>query len=87
MSWQDWVLGVGGFIFSVALIPSIISKDKPSAKTSLMTASILTVYLLVYISLNLWLACLSGALSAACWWILFFQKIIINEIVNTIGEK
>ena len=74
MIWQDLVLMVGGFIFSIALIPSIIGKGKPAKSSCLLTGAVLTIYCLVYATLNLWLAFISGTLTALCWWILLIQR-------------
>lgn len=79
-NWQDIVFGVGGFIFAMALIPSILHKaNKPAAATSLITAVLLTLYCACFLTLNLLLGFLSGLLSATAWWILFVQKIIMKE--------
>ena len=74
MIWQDIVLSIGGFLFSVALLPAIKAKEKPPRSSCLLTASILTVYCAVYASLSLWLAFFSGLLTAACWWTLLVQR-------------
>ena len=72
--WQDILLSVGGFVFFLALIPSIRSKNKPSKATCALTAFFLWLYCIVYISLGLWLALVSGILSATAWTILLFQR-------------
>jgi hypothetical protein len=77
--WQDYVFAVGSFIFSIALIPAIISKDKPPISTSLTTGIILAVFIFCYASLGLWLSACSGSLTAIAWFILFFQKIYQNK--------
>ena len=75
MMWQDWVLAIGGFAFSIALIPSIRSKiGKPTQSTCAMTAFFLWLYCLVYASFDMWLSLTAGILSALCWSILLFQK-------------
>jgi len=74
MIWQDLVFMVGGFIFAPALVVSIIKGTKMPATTSLPTAIVLTAYLVCYISLDFWLACISGTLTALCWYILFFRR-------------
>ena len=74
MIWQDLVLMLGGFGFSAALIPAVRAKEKPPLLTSCMTASILTSFALVYLTLGLWLAFIAGSITAGMWWTLFFQK-------------
>ena len=59
MIWQDIVLMIGGFGFSLALIPAVRSKDKPPRSSCLMTGSILGIFAITYATLGLWLAFLS----------------------------
>jgi hypothetical protein len=72
--WQDYVISVGSFFFIVALIPSIISKDKPSLLTSVTTALILFIFSMTYVSLSLWFAATTTAGTSICWSILAMQK-------------
>jgi len=65
---------IGGFIFAPSLVFTILGKEKPSIKTSLPTAIVLTVYLACYISMDFWLAFSSTVLTAACWFILAYQR-------------
>jgi hypothetical protein len=74
MIWQDWVFGIGGFLFSLALIPTIRAKEKPSIASSVMTGSILTAYLMCYATLGLWIGFASGVLTASAWFVLAIQK-------------
>jgi hypothetical protein len=74
MIWQDLVFMLGGFIFTVALIPSILSKDKPSIFTSLLTASILAIFCVCYAAMGFWLAFVSEVLGTIAWCILLIQK-------------
>lgn len=73
-SWQDVVLTIGNIVFFIALIPSIMSANKPSKWTSLMTASALTAFGITYFSLSLTYATIAVSLSAIGWWVLYFQK-------------
>lgn len=75
-TWQDLVLLIGNFIFFAALVPSIISSDKPSRWTSLPTAIVLTVFAFTYYSLGLNYGTFMVALSAIAWWVLFFQMML-----------
>lgn len=73
MIWQDMVLMIGGFAFYVALLPSVIGQNKPEKSTCLMTGSILSVFVVVYITLGLVWAATSTSLTAFLWFILFVQ--------------
>lgn len=75
MMWQDCIFAIGGILFSVALIPSIIKPDKPHYLTSLLTASILSVFACTYLSLHLTMGSISTGLTAFMWWILFAQQL------------
>ncbi len=76
-SWQDIILTIGNIIFLIALLPSILSVDKPSKWTSLITSVTLTIFTIVYFTLGLSYACIATGLSALGWWVLFFQKIAL----------
>ena len=73
--WQDFIFSIVSWIFVVALIPSIFGYNKPEWTTSLLTASVLTVYSATFYSMGMDSSGTSGAVIAACWWILFVQKI------------
>ena len=72
--WQDLIFSIGSWIFTIALIPSIISKDKPNRITCFMTAIILVVFSYTYYTMGLLLGALSSFVTALCWVILFVQK-------------
>jgi len=72
--WQDYVLAVGAFIFSVALIPTLRSKQKPALPTSILTSIVLCVFAVTYASLGLWLAVVAQFLGAFVWGILAWQR-------------
>ena len=74
MSWQDFVFMFGNIVFFLALIPSIMSEDKPSKWTSLSTAIVMTIFVVTYYSLSLMYATVTGSFSALAWWVLYFQK-------------
>lgn len=80
MAWQDIVLSVGSWIFIIALIPSLISKDKPPTATSVLTGAVLLVYTFVYFSLHLWLSMASTGILALAWLALGVQKFLEKNI-------
>jgi len=73
--WQDWVIGAGSWIFAIALIPSIIGKEKPVWVTSALTATVLSIYCIAFYTMGMILSAVSGGVTAICWWILFFQVV------------
>lgn len=79
MVWQDVVLTAGSIIFIIALVPSVLSKDKPALTTSLMTGSVLAVFAIVYATLSLWLATVTVASTSLTWFILAYQKYAMNK--------
>jgi hypothetical protein len=82
MLWQDLVLTGGSTIFVIALIPSVMSKDKPASSTSLMTGSVLIVFAFVYLTLSLWFSAVTTAITGVLWFILASQKLIASKRVS-----
>ena len=75
LTWQDLVLMVGGFGFSVALIPMVRQHEKPPISTSLPTVLILIAFGAAYATLGLWLAFSSGVFTLTMWLILLIQRL------------
>ena len=80
--WQDIVFMIGGFIFSGALIPTIIAKEKPAMSTCIMTGVVLAVFSVSYATLGLWGAFVSNSLTSSCWLTLFTQVVIRRKNGN-----
>jgi hypothetical protein len=76
VQWQDIAITIGTVVFIVALIPSILGKDKPAVPTSMMTGTVLVVFTIVYISLALWFAAVTTGITAILWYILAIQVIL-----------
>ena len=74
MEWQDIILSVGQFIFIIALLPSVFSKDKPALATSIITSATLIVFAFTYATLSLTSAAISGVIVSLLWFILAIQK-------------
>jgi len=65
---------VGGFGFAIALVPTIISKQKPTKVTCAMTGTILTSYVVALATLGLLLSAIATGITAIMWWILLIQR-------------
>lgn len=74
MIWQDFAFTAGSLIFVVALLPAVFGKDKPPMSTSSITGSVLGVFAVTYLTLDLYLSAGITAITAAMWWTLFYQK-------------
>lgn len=73
--WQDWVFVVGGFIFAVALLPTVLDpKARVPFKTSASTAAVLTAYVFTQWSLHLHWGAASGTLTASAWWFIAWKR-------------
>ena len=70
----DLVFMLGGFIFAPSLLFSIKRKVKMPTTTTLPTAIVLTAFVGCYILLELYLAAFATALTAICWYVLFFRR-------------
>jgi uncharacterized membrane protein len=82
MLWQDIILTGGSIVFIFALLPSVLSKDKPALATSLATGIVLIVFALVYFSLHLWMAGVTNSITSLLWFILALQKFLSNKKRN-----
>lgn len=80
-SWQDIVLAVSVLAFNIALIPSLLSKQKPRLATSVMTATFLVPEVIVFFSLSLWYSFAMALLNAIFWITLSLQR--YAQITNT----
>lgn len=74
MHWQDLILTIGSIIFTLALIPSVMSKDKPALSSSLLTGAVLLVFAGVYASLALWFSMVTTVITGLVWLLLAYQK-------------
>jgi hypothetical protein len=79
MLWQDIVITLGGWIFIIALLPSIFSNDKPAVATSLLNTIVLIAFVVTYISLGLVVSGITMSITAFLWFILMIQKYISNK--------
>ena len=70
----DLILTFGGVFFAIALLPSLIGRNKPSMGTSIPTGCILLIFACVYSYIGLLLACLSSTILAIMWFALAVQK-------------
>ncbi len=76
MLWQDYVLTIGSLVFSVALVPAVMAKEKPPLSTSVPTFFFLYLFAFVYATLSLWLSAGSALLTGSLWLTLAIQKYI-----------
>lgn len=74
MTWQAIVLAVGQILFSVALLPSIFTSDKPEIWTSAMTGSVALSVSIAYFTLGIKFASAMAFLNFVAWSVLAVQK-------------
>ena len=79
MNWQDWVFSIGSWIFALSFVPSFRKKQYPAVGTSLMTGSVLAVFMLAYISLGLHLTAISNLITTSCWFTMAWFKFLQNR--------
>src|SRR3989344_1550121 len=66
---------------TLSLLPSVFSKDKPALATSLITTSILFIYVYVYITMNLYMTALGTLTTGMLWGVLAYQKYRMDKKV------
>ncbi|HEX7368223.1 MAG TPA: hypothetical protein VF261_01035 [Candidatus Saccharimonadales bacterium] len=74
MTWQEIVLAAGQILFLVALIPSMVTDDKPEIYTSIMTGAVALSISITYLTLHIKLASVMAFLNFVAWGILAVQK-------------
>jgi len=74
MIWQNIVPLVGNIIFTVALVPSILSRHKPHRWTCVLTAGVLLTYVVTFWDMNLWYWSLATLATTTAWLVLLFQR-------------
>lgn len=79
MQWQDLVLTSGQIVFTMALLPTVLGKDKPAFSTSLINGIFLTIFTFTFMSLSLWLTAAGAAGTGIMWFILAYQKYHIDR--------
>jgi len=72
--WQDIVFGTGQWLFAIALIPSILSNNKPSIMTSALNSMVLASFVIAYITMGFYVSAFSATIVAIEWLILLIQK-------------
>ena len=65
--WQDLVFTVGGGMFFLALLPTLLGKNKPALSTSLLTGGILFVFALTYMTMGMLFSAVATGLTSATW--------------------
>lgn len=72
--WQDLVLAISVCAFNIALIPSVLGKQKPRLATSVMTACFLVPEIVVFANLSLWYSFVMALTNALLWIALAIQQ-------------
>ena len=71
---QDYIFTFGSLTFIIALIPSVISNNKPAITTSLLSGSVLVVFAVTYLTLQLFFTAGLTLVIALTWLFLAWQK-------------
>lgn len=77
--WQDLVFTFGTIVFTIALVPALRQKKYPPRSTCFLTGSMLILYIITEITLNLWLSALTTAISAIVWFYMGVKQIGNNN--------
>jgi len=71
---QDIILMFCVFGLGASLIPTIRGHHKPAIWTSIMSAILIFVMMVTFITLGLWLSAIAEGISALAWIVLAIQK-------------
>ncbi|MBU1623116.1 MAG: hypothetical protein KKH52_01670 [Nanoarchaeota archaeon] len=85
MLWQDLVITIATFVFSISLLPQVLlgfkkKKGLITLATSGPTFLALYVVAVVYFTLSLYLSFVVGLITATLWLILFLQKLRYRDV-------
>lgn len=75
MIWQDAAFTVGALVFSISLILTIRSSQKPPISTCVSTAAVLWVYVVAFATLEFAYSAVTTGLTALAWSIILIQQI------------
>ena len=71
--WEDYLLSASALVFSLALLPSLLTHAKPARATCALTTLMLILCVCAYIGLNLFLAAGVTTINLALWAWLWIQ--------------
>jgi len=74
MIWQDVVISVCSWAATLALLPSVLGKDKPALSSCIFTGVLVSTFGICYYTLDLLSAAASAWVLAAAWFVLAFQQ-------------
>lgn len=68
MPWQDIGFMLGGIVFFLTLLPTLLDEESAVPRTtSVPTAATLWLFTILYVSMGFWLSVIVNALTAAVW--------------------
>lgn len=79
MAWQDIVLFVGGFVLAGGILPAIRATEKPPLATTLTLVVMLAIFVVVFLTLRLWLTALSVFVQGSLWAIVLGQTVRVRR--------
>ncbi len=75
VAWQDVVLFVGGFVLAGGIVPAIRGPEKPPFVTTLTLVVMLAIFVVVFLTLGLWLTALSVLVQGSLWAVVLTQTV------------
>lgn len=71
---QDYILGFGTWVLITALVPTLISKEKPPLVTCIMIGVTLAVFSITMYTIPLTFAATNTAVEASLWMFIIWRK-------------
>jgi len=76
ITWQEGMFFVGAILFSVVLVPSVLSdEEKPPFSTCLMTTILLGAFSVAYLTIDLYFAGVGSIINGSLWAVLTVQRL------------
>jgi len=72
--WQDYLLSVGAVLLSLSMIPMLLNKEKPPLATSVPSALVMSMFVYINTTIDLWVLAVVNGIIALLWYWLAWQK-------------
>ena len=81
--WQDWAIAGIQLALIVSFLPTVFhATQKPTLSTSILTASCVFGFAVVYFTLQFWFAMAMATALAALWAIVALQRYRLNKGIS-----
>ncbi|OGG80471.1 hypothetical protein A3A39_04200 [Candidatus Kaiserbacteria bacterium RIFCSPLOWO2_01_FULL_54_13] len=86
--WQDWLVGTVQWVFTIALLFTILDKTKkPPLSTAILTSIGIGIVAITFATLDLWWSFVSAAIMSFEWAIIAIQRYRLDKALYKRGNS